>query len=50
MVIAAPGAPLGRRPARAGFQGTAQGRPMNWNVLDAVFKRNFIAYFSNPTG
>ncbi len=23
---------------------------MKWHVLDAVFKRNFIAYFSNPTG
>jgi len=23
---------------------------MKWNVLDAVFKRNFVAYFSNPTG
>ena len=23
---------------------------MNWNVLDAVFKRNFVAYFSSPTG
>jgi ABC-2 type transport system permease protein len=24
--------------------------PMKWHVLDAVFKRNFVAYFSNPTG
>ncbi|MFM8536515.1 MAG: Gldg family protein, partial [Planctomycetaceae bacterium] len=23
---------------------------MKWHVLDAVFKRNFVAYFSNPTG
>ncbi len=23
---------------------------MKWNVIDAVFKRNFVAYFSNPTG
>ncbi len=23
---------------------------MKWHVLDAVFKRNFTAYFSNPTG
>ena len=23
---------------------------MNWHVLDAVFKRNFVAYFSSPTG
>ncbi len=23
---------------------------MKWYVLDAVFKRNFVAYFSNPTG
>jgi ABC-2 type transport system permease protein len=23
---------------------------MKWHVLDAVFKRNFRAYFSNPTG
>jgi len=23
---------------------------MQWHVLDAVFKRNFVAYFSNPTG
>ena len=23
---------------------------MNWNVLFAVFKRNFVSYFSNPTG
>jgi ABC-2 type transport system permease protein len=23
---------------------------MKWHVLDAVFKRNFNAYFSNPTG
>ncbi|MDO7688154.1 MAG: Gldg family protein [Pirellulales bacterium] len=23
---------------------------MKWYVLDAVFKRNFVSYFSNPTG
>jgi ABC-2 type transport system permease protein len=23
---------------------------MKWHVIDAVFKRNFVAYFSNPTG
>ena len=23
---------------------------MKWHVLDAVFKRNFVAYFANPTG
>jgi len=23
---------------------------MKWHVLDAVFKRNFVSYFSNPTG
>ena len=23
---------------------------MNWHVLDAVFKRNFVSYFSSPTG
>ena len=23
---------------------------MNFNVLSAIFKRDFIAYFSNPTG
>jgi ABC-2 type transport system permease protein len=23
---------------------------MKWHVLDAVFKRNFVAYFSTPTG
>jgi len=23
---------------------------MKWHVLDAVFQRNFVAYFSNPTG
>lgn len=23
---------------------------MNWNVIFAIFKRNFTAYFSNPTG
>ena len=23
---------------------------MNWHVIDAVFKRNFVAYFSSPTG
>jgi ABC-2 type transport system permease protein len=23
---------------------------MNWHVLDAVFKRNFVAYFTSPTG
>ena len=25
-------------------------QPMNTNVLGAVFKRNFISYFANPTG
>lgn len=23
---------------------------MKWHVLDAVFKRNFVSYFANPTG
>ena len=23
---------------------------MNWNVLKAIFRRDFVAYFSNPTG
>ena len=23
---------------------------MNWNVLKAIFKRDFVSYFSNPTG
>jgi ABC-2 type transport system permease protein len=23
---------------------------MNWNVLRAIFKRDFVSYFSNPTG
>ncbi|MCA9246620.1 MAG: Gldg family protein [Planctomycetales bacterium] len=23
---------------------------MNWSVLTAIFKRNFVSYFSNPTG
>jgi len=23
---------------------------MNWNVLSAIFKRNFVSYFANPTG
>ena len=23
---------------------------MNFNVIKAIFKRNFVSYFSNPTG
>ena len=23
---------------------------MQWNVLKSIFKRDFVSYFSNPTG